>query len=316
MCAAVVQDQTLIVKNGFLECVDKQGPRFNSRRQRSCTDSQIDAKAGYGDNAKEGTSSGSLDVAEEIDYHAAARQFLSPGFFPATPEFSPLCHPSAYPASLKDGAYDQWIMPTAYTPDQINWPPGQFFMPPMACDVNATEAPLQRQSILDNLPKNLRAGTLPTIAEKEAPMNPDAKTTVMLRGLPQSYTRADLLDLLDAQGFYGRFNFIYLPMDFKRQRNLGYALVNLVLPSEAVRLSACFEGFSQWKKEDHDVVCEATWCNPHQGLEAHVERYKNSPVMHESVPEEWRPMLLKNGVPIPFPPPTIKIKCPKLKGKA
>ena len=27
-------------------------------------------------------------------------------------------------------------------------------------------------------------------------------------------------------------------------------------------------------------VCRVTWSGPHQGLAAHVERYRNSPVMH------------------------------------
>ena len=30
--------------------------------------------------------------------------------------------------------------------------------------------------------------------------------------------------------------------------------------------------------------------------EAHVERYKNSPVMHKSVPDEYKPAIFKDGV--------------------
>merc|ERR1712054_189697 len=135
----------------------------------------------------------------------------------------------------------------------------------------------------------------------------------MLRGLPESYLRSDLLHLLDAQGFFGRFNFLYLPVDFKRNKNLGYALVDLVSPAEALRFLRHFEGFSSWTVLS-DKVCSVAWCSPQQGLEAHVERYRNSPVMHESVPEEWRPLLLSHGVPVTFPAPTIKIKAPRLKG--
>ena len=29
-------------------------------------------------------------------------------------------------------------------------------------------------------------------------------------------------------------------------------------------------------------VCQVTWSGPHQGLDGHVERYRNSPVMHKS----------------------------------
>ena len=32
------------------------------------------------------------------------------------------------------------------------------------------------------------------------------------------------------------------------------------------------------------------WSHPYQGLDAHIERYRNSPVMHEDVPDEYKPM--------------------------
>ena len=115
-------------------------------------------------------------------------------------------------------------------------------------------------------------------------------------------------------GFFGRLNFLYLPVDFKRERSLGYALINLVTPSEALRLGRHFEGFSNWCVEGGGM-CTVAWCSPQQGLDAHVERYRNSPVMHESMPDEWRPILLAHGVPIPFPAPTLKIKAPKFKGR-
>merc|ERR1719321_875490 len=54
------------------------------------------------------------------------------------------------------------------------------------------------------------------------------RTTVMLRNIPNNYTRAKLLELLDKEGFLACYDFIYLPMDFKRNANLGYAFLNLV----------------------------------------------------------------------------------------
>lgn len=59
---------------------------------------------------------------------------------------------------------------------------------------------------------------------------------------------------------------------------------------------------------------QGLWGGPHQGLEAHVERYRNSPVMHEDVPDTFKPVLFANGVRISFPLPTRKLRAPRLIG--
>merc|ERR1711862_380377 len=53
-------------------------------------------------------------------------------------------------------------------------------------------------------------------------------TTVMLRNVPNNISRESLLALLDRSGFEGQYDFVYLPIDFARQSNLGYAFINLV----------------------------------------------------------------------------------------
>lgn len=154
--------------------------------------------------------------------------------------------------------------------------------------------------------------TVPTKHVLETGTAKETRTTVMMRNLPEGFTRTLLLQLLSAEGFFGRFDFIYVPFDFKRQSNLGYALINLVTSSEAQRFFRHFDGFRDWHMPN-DNPCAVIWSDPHQGLSSHVERYRNSPVMHESVPEQWRPMLFKHGVAVPFPEPTKKIKAPKVK---
>jgi hypothetical protein len=42
-------------------------------------------------------------------------------------------------------------------------------------------------------------------------------------------------------------------------------------------------------------------------LRNQVELYRNSPVMHHSVPDACKPILLRNGVRIPFPAPTARL---------
>lgn len=54
-------------------------------------------------------------------------------------------------------------------------------------------------------------------------------------------------------------------------------------------------------------------CGPWPDLDAHVERYRNSSVMHHSVPEEFKPALFENGQQIPFPKPSKAPKAPQLR---
>jgi len=140
-----------------------------------------------------------------------------------------------------------------------------------------------------------------------------SKTTVLLRNLPTDLTRTALLELLEDEGFDGAFDFVYLPMDFGASTCLGYALVNFVSPSDAQRCWQIFSGYSDWSS---DKVCDVTWCEPCQGWQAQIDRYRNSPVMHKSIPEEWKPLIFKDGARLPFPPPTKSISAPKLRRRA
>jgi hypothetical protein len=118
-----------------------------------------------------------------------------------------------------------------------------------------------------------------------------------------------LLELLCSEGFAGTFDFLYLPVDFRSSAGLGYAFLNFTSYSSARRFRQHFTGFNRWAVAS-DRVCDVAWSSV-QGLEAHIERYRNSPVMHESVPDAQKPMLFKGWEAVPFPPPTKKIKKPR-----
>lgn len=150
-------------------------------------------------------------------------------------------------------------------------------------------------------------GDLLTKLQPEGPYH-----TLMLRNLPNNYSRNMLLSLLDSEGFSGQYDFVYLPVDFKSHASLGYAFVNLCTTESAERCWKVFQGFNNWVVPSLKV-CSVNWSTPFQGLDAHVERYRNSPVMHEHVPDEYKPMLLSLGKRLPFPPPTKKIRAPRIR---
>lgn len=140
-----------------------------------------------------------------------------------------------------------------------------------------------------------------------------ACTTTMLRNLPVEYNRDMLMGLLDAEGFAGLYDFVYLPMDFRGDICFGYGFINFVEPDVAARFWDHFQGFSRWACPSSDKVAEVSWSDPLQGLEDHIERYRNSPLMHEQVPDIYKPVLLCNGVRRPFPPPTKKLRPPRVR---
>lgn len=136
------------------------------------------------------------------------------------------------------------------------------------------------------------------------------RTTVMLKNLPNNYTRDMLLDLIDSEGFVGKYDFFYLPIDFRTHAALGYAFINLVSPEDAHVFFCCLDGFSRWSLPSYKV-CQVAWSSPHQGFESHIARYRNSPLMHGAVPDLYRPVLFCDGLRISFPPPTKRVKAPR-----
>lgn len=132
----------------------------------------------------------------------------------------------------------------------------------------------------------------------------------MLRNLPNNYSRSMLLAMLEKEGFSGQFDFVYLPIDFQSKACLGYAFINLLNPSLVPHFWKTFCGYSKWILPSKKI-CSVSWSGPHQGFQAHIERYQNSPVMHASVPDEYKPVIFRNGVRVPFPEPTKVSRPPR-----
>jgi len=136
-------------------------------------------------------------------------------------------------------------------------------------------------------------------------------TTVMWRNIPNNYSRDQLCGLIDANGFQGTYDFLYAPFDFSRNALIGYVFINFVTEAMAKQFFSVFNGFNQWSLRSTKV--SEVKLSTLQGLDSHVQFYRNCPVMHESVAEEFRPLLFSNGQRVPFPPPTKKIRPPHLK---
>lgn len=168
-----------------------------------------------------------------------------------------------------------------------------------------------------NNPRAINAETAQTAPPGLECWGDHDKTTVMIRDLPNNYTRQDLLDLLDSHNFKGHYNFVYLIIDWKRGANVGYAFVNGVTHQDGLNIKEGLRGFQNWRPGCASMkvcastkVCKTAWASPNQGYAKHVAKYRNNSVMHPDQPDEYKPIIFHNGVRIEFPPPTKPIPKP------
>lgn len=231
------------------------------------------------------------------------------------------------------------LSPYAWSP-AVGWPvPPLYSQAPVAklgkpCDPRngQIQKPHQRQPKSSELPNSTSTrskeaevrsqalsicasgGTAIEARHSEPEVQPTRRTTVMLRGIPIEYTRALLVEMLLAHGYEKKFNLVYMPMDFQNKVGLGYAFINFESTEIAEAFFEKFDGFKDWAMSS-DRVCELRWSDV-QGLDAHFERYRNSPVMHESVPDEYQPAIFSGSERMPFPLPTKLIRAPRHWNKA
>mmetsp|Transcript_8656 Transcript_8656/g.14052 ORF Transcript_8656/g.14052 Transcript_8656/m.14052 type:complete len:537 (-) Transcript_8656:133-1743(-) len=222
----------------------------------------------------------------------------------------PMMSPPGYPNPL---------MPPPFSPE-LGYPPGVYPPYPMQPSVPTERrgSTDRRNSTGDRSHRKGSTGQAMTSqksdpAEKKA-AKIEEQTTLLLRNLPEAFTRTTLQNLLNTKTFQGRYDFIYMPMNFRTKASFGYAFVNFVGHKDAQECYDLFHGYTSWEMPS-SKVCDVSWSSMHQGLPAHIDRYRNSPVMHESVEDEYKPAVfsLGSGDRAVFPPPTKKLRVPRIR---
>merc|ERR1712217_739093 len=129
--------------------------------------------------------------------------------------------------------------------------------------------------------------------------------------IPADFSRSAVLDVLRSEGFADQIAFLYVPMNLRSKGNFGYAFVDFDSEKIAERCKEKLDGFTGWG-EPSEKALEVAWSET-QGLHNHVQRYRDSPLMHNSVEDEVKPAMFKHGVRIAFPRPTKPITPPRLR---
>jgi hypothetical protein len=104
-------------------------------------------------------------------------------------------------------------------------------------------------------------------------MGRDKRTTVMIRNIPIKYSDEMLLKELDE--FKGKFDCIYLPYDYEKDGNRGYAFINFIHPFHILLFHHKFEG-KTWNLFESKKICELNSAK-FQGIneiKKHANRYK------------------------------------------
>merc|ERR1712048_841795 len=136
-------------------------------------------------------------------------------------------------------------------------------------------------------------------------------TTIMLRNIPTDLSRSMVMDMLRSSGFAEHVSFIYLPMNLRSSGNFGYAFVDFDSTEIAEQCKESLNGFTGWSVPSEKVL-EVAWSDA-QGLDSHIQRYRDSPIMHASLEDEYKPAIFRNGVRVAFPPPTKPIRAPRVR---
>ncbi|KAJ5518421.1 RNA recognition motif 2 [Penicillium expansum] len=131
----------------------------------------------------------------------------------------------------------------------------------------------------------------------------DVRSTVMIRNIPNKITSDQLKSILD-ESSYGKYDFLYLRMDFTHRCNVGYAFMNFGDAIDIVNLVHARQG-KTWPDCISEKRAEVSYATL-QGKEALVNKFRNSNVMTR--PHEERPRLFhidgpRAGTEAAFPGP-------------
>jgi len=145
--------------------------------------------------------------------------------------------------------------------------------------------------------------TAPTMPEVSGGDDQFTYTTVMLRNIPNRYSRDMLAERLD-QSLRGQYDFLYLPIDFSSKSNVGYAFINFRSPVSCMRFIEEFNGKRTKQvlsKYSCNKICEVTFAKV-QGRDANMENLHDDKFVQKLIERpDWQPVFFDaNGSKIPF----------------
>lgn len=118
----------------------------------------------------------------------------------------------------------------------------------------------------------------------------DKRTTLMIRNIPNKYSQKIILRLIDLR-FKDKYDFFYLPIDYKHRCNVGYAFINFCEPMPIIEFFKLLND-KKWDKFNSEKICKISYARL-QGQDALLEHFKSSSVMQQH--KQMRPFFVKGS---------------------
>ena len=177
---------------------------------------------------------------------------------------------------------------------------------PIICKGNNNEIKINNKSFINNKSTNNNSkgnikGEKQFLNLDDIVTGKDTRTTVMIRNIPIKYTDQILTNALSE--FNGKYDCLYMPYDYEKNGNKGYAFINFVNPLHILYFYEKFNG-KKWVHFESAKICELN-CAHFQGIneiQKHAKNYKgqkkpNYYSINENenmiIPLKYLPKLLK-----------------------
>ena len=108
----------------------------------------------------------------------------------------------------------------------------------------------------------------------------DKRSTIMIKNIPNKFTREKLLELID-KNFTGTYDLFILPKDGNKNRNFGYAFINFISSYSIPYFFYVFNG-KKWINTNSKKVCEITYSKI-QGRNELISHYPNKIIYFNNV---------------------------------
>ncbi|OIW33953.1 hypothetical protein CONLIGDRAFT_570335 [Coniochaeta ligniaria NRRL 30616] len=191
--------------------------------------------------------------------------------------------PTPYHLPTNLTTFSPLYQPTSPGP-LVSYQPG--YSTPKSLGFNRPDARRQNAQRVNRSPYYNAAGNHNHVEISRIRDGIDVRTTIMLRNIPNKVDQAMLKRIID-ESSWGKYDFMYLRIDFANDCNVGYAFINFVDPLDIIDFVEARD-HQRWNCFKSDKVAEISYATI-QGKDCLVQKFRNSSVMLEA--PHYRPKL-------------------------